>query len=205
MLNFNEEDIRRIIKKELDTYLSSGIKEVEVEIPQKRKIAFLGTDEDLKQELEKYFFLEKGTEILVVSNISLKNMFNLSNGIYDNEFEEHIIMQLLENKKVILIEEGLEHLAYPNIAVKLLEKYKAYIKNMKDYGIIIQKKSYFLKQILTEDENKIYSEKLLDLKKIKNIFSFGTQNIIVSKNTIITGSAMDYAKENNITVIKRSE
>lgn len=192
--NINEDEIRKIIKKELEKYFSS-------EKTIQKSLGFLGEDKELKDELEKSFLLKEESEILVVSDLSLKNMYNLSIGIYENEFEEKIIKQILEGKKVILIEEGLEYLKYQNIPEKLLEKYKTYIKNIKDYGVRIQNKSYFLQQITCEEE--IYSEKLLDFKRLKEQFSQGIKTLTVAENTIITSSAMDYAKENNITIVKR--
>jgi len=49
---------------------------------------------------------------------------------------------------------------------------------------------------------KIYSKKLLDLNKLKELEAKGMRRIIV-ENSIVTSSAEEYAKEKNIEIIKR--
>lgn len=195
--NINEEYIRKIIQKELEKYFLSSEKEEAV----KTNISFLGENMELKRKLEDSFEIEEESETLIVSNLSLKNIYNLSIGIYENKFEEKILKQVLEGKKVFLIEEGLEYLKYQNIPTNLLEKYNTYVKNIKDYGIKIQKEAYFLQYINNSEE--IYSERLLDYKKLREFYLKGLNSLLVAENTIITSSAMDYAKENNITIVKR--
>lgn len=195
--NINEEYIRKIIQKELEKYFLSSGKEETV----KTNISFLGENMELKRKLEDSFEIEEESETLIVSNLSLKNIYNLSIGIYENKFEEKILKQVLEGKKVFLIEEGLEYLKYQNIPTNLLEKYNTYVKNIKDYGIKIQKEAYFLQYINNSEE--IYSERLLDYKKLREFYLKGLNSLLVAENTIITSSAMDYAKENNITIVKR--
>lgn len=195
--NINEEYIRKIIQKELEKYFLSSEKEETV----KTNISFLGENMELKRKLEDSFEIEEESETLIVSNLSLKNIYNLSIGIYENKFEEKILKQVLEGKKVFLIEEGLEYLKYQNIPTNLLEKYNTYVKNIKDYGIKIQKEAYFLQYINNSEE--IYSERLLDYKKLREFYLKGLNSLLVAENTIITSSAIDYAKENNITIVKR--
>ncbi|WP_293991882.1 ethanolamine utilization protein [Fusobacterium gastrosuis] len=195
--NINEEYIRKIIQKELEKYFLLSGKEETV----KTNISFLGENMELKRKLEDSFEIEEESETLIVSNLSLKNIYNLSIGIYENKFEEKILKQVLEGKKVFLIEEGLEYLKYQNIPTNLLEKYNTYVKNIKDYGIKIQKEAYFLQYINNSEE--IYSERLLDYKKLREFYLKGLNSLLVAENTIITSSAMDYAKENNITIVKR--
>lgn len=195
--NINEEYIRKIIQKELEKYFLSSEKEETV----KTNISFLGENMELKRKLEDSFEIEEESETLIVSNLSLKNIYNLSIGIYENKFEEKILKQVLEGKKVFLIEEGLEYLKYQNIPTNLLEKYNTYVKNIKDYGIKIQKEAYFLQYINNSEE--IYSERLLDYKKLREFYLKGLNSLLIAENTIITSSAMDYAKENNITIVKR--
>lgn len=195
--NINEEYIRKIIQKELEKYFLLSGKEETV----KTNISFLGENMELKRKLEDSFKIEEESETLIVSNLSLKNIYNLSIGIYENKFEEKILKQVLERKKVFLIEEGLEYLKYQNIPTNLLEKYNTYVKNIKDYGIKIQKEAYFLQYINNSEE--IYSERLLDYKKLREFYLKGLNSLLVAENTIITSSAMDYAKENNITIVKR--
>ncbi|MBQ3437527.1 MAG: ethanolamine utilization protein, partial [Fusobacterium sp.] len=167
----------------------------------KEEISFLGFDIDFKEKLSKIFLINEEAGTLVVSELSIKNLFNISKGIYENEYEEKIIKQILKGNKVVLLEEGIEYLNYKNIPDKLLEKYENYLNSVKEYGIKIYKKSYFLEKKNCQEE--IYNEKLLDFKKIKNL-NLGINNrITISENTIVTSSAQDYAKEKNIIIVKR--
>ena len=51
-------------------------------------------------------------------------------------------------------------------------------------------------------KEEVYSKKLLDLNKVKELEAKGTRRIVV-ENSIVTSSAEEYAKEKNIEIIKR--
>ena len=131
--NFDEKIYNRTSKKkELSKYLT------EQGIEMKKQISFLGDDKDIEEKLSQKFEISENAETLVVSKLSLKNLYNISNAIYENDYEEKIIKFLLENKEIIIIKEGIEYSKYENIPVAVLKRYEEYIEKIKTYGIKIE-------------------------------------------------------------------
>ena len=192
--NFDEKYIIELVKKELSKYLT----EQGVEI--KKQISFLGDDKDIEEKLSQKFEISENAGTLVVSKLSLKNLYNISNAIYENEYEEKIIKFLLENKKIIIIKEGIEYSKYENIPVAVLKRYEEYIEKIKTYGIKIENKDFYINSLLKKEE--VYSKKLLDLKSLIELEVKGIKSLIV-ENSIVTSSAEEYAKDKNIEIIKR--
>ena len=93
--NFDEKYIIELVKKELSKYLT------EQGIEMKKQISFLGDDKDIEEKLSQKFEISENAGTLVVSKLSLKNLYNISNAIYENDYEEKIIKFLLENKEII--------------------------------------------------------------------------------------------------------
>lgn len=191
--NFNEKEIIEMIKKELQKYLNN-------EVEEKKQINFMGENEELKKELNSYVTISEIANTIVIGKLSLKNLFNLSNAIYENEFEEKIIKNLFEDKKVILLEEALEIMAYENIPIKMKDLYDKYINAIKTFGVIVNSKEEFINYLTSKEE--IFDSKLLDFNKIKNLKLRGYKKITVSKQTIITASALEFAKEEGINIIR---
>lgn len=191
--NFNEKEIIEMIKKELQKYLSN-------EVEEKKQINFIGENEELKKELNSYTTISETANTIVIGKLSLKNLFNLSNAIYENEFEEKIIKNLFDNKEVILLEEALEIMAYENIPIKMKDLYDKYINIIKTFGVIVSSKEEFINCLTSKEE--IFDSKLLDFNKIKNLKSKGYRKITVSKRTIITASALEFAREEGINIIR---
>lgn len=191
--NFNEKEIIEMIKKELQKYLNN-------EVEEKKQINFIGENEELRKELNSYATISETANTIVIGKLSLKNLFNLSNAIYENEFEEKIIKNLFENKEVILLEEALEIMAYENIPIKMKDLYDKYINIIKTFGVIVSSKEEFINCLTSKEE--IFDSKLLDFNKIKNLKSKGYRKITVSKRTIITASALEFAKEEGINIIR---
>ena len=95
----------------------------------------------------------------------------------------------------------LKHLSkYQNIPVEVKKKYEEYVEKIKSYGIKVENKDFYLNSLTKKEE--VYSKKLLDLNKLKELESKGMKRIVV-ENSIITSSAEEYAKEKNIEIIKR--
>lgn len=192
--NFNENYIIELVKKELNKYLT------EQGIDIKKEMCFLGDDNEIKEILSQKFNFSENAETLIVSQLSLKNLYNISNAIYENEYEEKIIKFLLENKKIVIIKEGIEYLKYKNIPIAVQKKYEEYIEKVKSYGIKIENKQFYINSITQKEE--VYSKKLLDLNRLKELENKGMRRI-VAENSIVTSSAEEYAKEKSIEIIKR--
>ena len=192
--NFDEKYIIELVKKELSKYLT------EQGIEMKKQISFLGDDKDIEEKLSQKFEISENTETLVVSKLSLKNLYNISNAIYENDYEEKIIKFLLENKEIIIIKEGIEYSKYENIPVAVLKRYEEYIEKIKTYGIKIENKDFYINSL--EKKEEVYSKKLLDLNSLRELEIKGIKRLVI-ENSIVTSSAQEYAKDKNIEIIKR--
>ena len=194
MNNFDENYIIELVKKELSKYLTDQGIEI------KKEVCFLGDDNEIKEQLSQKFNFSENAKTLIVSQLSLKNLYNISNAIYENEYEEKIIKFLLENKEVIIINEGIEYSKYENIPPMVQKKYEEYLEKIKSYGIKVENKDFYINSLTQKEE--VYGKKLLDLNKLKELEAKGMRRIIV-ENSIVTSSAEEYAKEKNIDIIKR--
>ena len=192
--NFDEKYIIELVKKELSKYLT------EQGIEMKKQISFLGDDKDIEEKLSQKFEISENAGTLVVSKLSLKNLYNISNAIYENEYEEKIIKFLLENKEIIIIKEGIEYSKYENIPVAVLKRYEEYIEKIKTYGIKIESKDFYINSL--EKKEEVYSKKLLDLSSLRELEIKGIKRLVI-ENSIVTSSAQEYAKNKNIEIIKR--
>ena len=192
--NFDEKYIIELVKKELSKYLT------EQGIEMKKQISFLGDDKDIEEKLSQKFEISENAGTLVVSKLSLKNLYNISNAIYENDYEEKIIKFLLENKEIIIIKEGIEYSKYENIPVAVLKRYEEYIEKIKTYGIKIENKDFYINSL--EKKEKVYSKKLLDLNSLRELEIKGIKRLVI-ENSIVTSSAQEYAKDKNIEIIKR--
>lgn len=192
--NFDEKYIIELVKKELSKYLT------EQGIEMKKQISFLGDDKDIEEKLSQKFEISENAGTLVVSKLSLKNLYNISNAIYENDYEEKIIKFLLENKEIIIIKEGIEYSKYENIPVAVLKRYEEYIEKIKTYGIKIESKDFYINSL--EKKEEVYSKKLLDLNTLRELEIKGIKRLVI-ENSIVTSSAQEYAKDKNIEIIKR--
>lgn len=192
--NFDEKYIIELVKKELSKYL------IEQGIEMKKQISFLGDDKDIEEKLSQKFEISENAGTLVVSKLSLKNLYNISNAIYENDYEEKIIKFLLENKEIIIIKEGIEYSKYENIPVAVLKRYEEYIEKIKTYGIKIERKDFYINSL--EKKEEVYSKKLLDLNSLRELEIKGIKRLVI-ENSIVTSSAQEYAKDKNIEIIKR--
>ena len=196
MNNFDENYIIELVKKELSKYLTDQGIDI------KKEIYFLGDDNEIKEQLSQKFNFSENAKTLIVSQLSLKNLYNISDAIYENEYEEKIIKFLLENKEIIIIKEGIEYSKYENIPPMVQKKYEEYLEKIKGYGIKIENKDFYINSLTQKEE--VYGKKLLDLNKLKELEVKGMRRIVV-ENSIVTSSAEEYAKEKNIEIIKRRE
>ena len=194
MNNLDENYIIELVKKELSRYLTDQGIEI------KKEVCFLGDDNEIKEQLSQKFNFSENAKTLIVSQLSLKNLYNISNAIYENEYEEKIIKFLLENKEIIIIREGIEYSKYENIPPMVQKKYEEYLEKIKSYGIKVENKDFYINSLTQKEE--VYGKKLLDLNRLKELEVKGMRRIIV-ENSIVTSSAEEYAKEKNIEIIKR--
>lgn len=193
----SDQDLIEIIKREIEKYYSkeSNLKEI-----LKKKIGFIGNDIVLKDELKRNFDIQETGEKIVVSELGIKELAEISQGVYSSEESKKLLYNLLEGKELIVVEEGIEWRKFISAPFKLQERYRNYEKVLESYGTKIMKRIE-IREYLEERKN-CFTEKLLDLKALKkNINSNGT--IEISNETKVTELAKEYAGANNIKIVKR--
>lgn len=191
----NEYDLIEIIKKEIEKYY------IKTEINSKKIISFLGKDMVLKDNLENIFKIEEGADKIVVSELNIKNLTEVTQGTYSNNEGEKLLYYILEGKELIIVEEGIEWRNFPLIPPKLQEKYKEYEKILETYGVKILKRMEIREYL--EGKKDCYNGKVLDLRTLKNSFSRNEGCIEISTSTTVTELAKEYAAANNIRITKR--
>lgn len=195
----NEHELIEIIKREIEKYyLKSGIKN---EVNLKKTIGFLGKDIILKNNLEEIFKIEETADEIVISELSIKELTEISQGTYSTDIGKKLLYNMLDGKKIILAKEGIEWRNFSLIPSKLQEKYKEYEKIIETYGIKILKRIEIREYLIGKKE--CYNGKVLDLRALKNSISRNEEYIEVSTSTMVTELAKEYAAMNNIKITKR--
>ena len=195
----NEHELIEIIKREIEKYyLKSGIKN---EVNLKKTIGFLGKDIILKNNLEEIFKIEETADEIVISELSIKELTEISQGTYSTDIGKKLLYNILEGKRIILVKEGIEWRNFSLIQSKLQEKYEEYEKIIETYGIKILKRIEIREYLIGKKE--CYNGKVLDLRTLKNSISRNEEYIEVSTSTVVTELAKEYAAMNNIKITKR--
>lgn len=124
-------------------------------------------------------------DILIVSYLSCNMLVETALGI-----ENAITKSLINNKQVYVLKSGLRHKNISNKAV--FEKYNSYLKTIISYGV----------KVIDCTEEIFSAKNHKKLLTAADLSSSGERTVTLGKNTIVTPLAIDYAKENNITIIR---
>lgn len=189
---FDEKRILELILKELEKYK-------QLESCNKKNIVFYGEDEVLKQALEKDFNFAEDGDIIIVSFMCIRGMIELSKGSYFTAVGRYIVEALLQNKRVIIVEEGLEWRTLCKAESKISELYRQYEKDIVNLGVEILNRMEILSSLQNSEDT--FNESLIDLRVIRK---FEDNKLIrVGAKTRVTELAKEYAKEHNIEIVKR--
>ncbi|RXI66073.1 hypothetical protein DQN76_13520 [Clostridium tetani] len=164
-------------------------------------------------------------EFILIQNLSNNELINISKGYANSDKEKIIINILLKGKNIYALEKGLEYKNYENTSPRaLLEVFKSYKNNLTSFGITFTslralitniKSNKNLKQVCPiekledklEDKSqdnkcikKTIDKKLISEIDIKNIEKEGIKEITISKKSIVTPLAKDFARVNNINI-----
>ena len=191
----NEYELIEIIKREIEKYY------LKTEVNSKKAIGFLGKDMVLKDNLENIFKIEEAADKIVVSELNIKNLTEITQGTYSTDEGKNLLYYILEGKELIIVEEGIEWRNFTLIPPKLQEKYREYEKILEMYGVKILKRIE-IKEYL-EGKKDSYNGRVLDLRTLKNNFSRNEGYIEISTSTTVTELAKEYAAANNIRITKR--
>ena len=189
----NEKDLLEIIKREILKYTK------DLEINNRKSIAFLGNDIILKKDLENSFDISETSQKVIVSELDIKDLVALSQGSYCSEMGEQILTEILSGKDIIISKDGMKWRNFKNIPSTMQALYEGYEEKLGTFGIQILDRME-IKNYIEKKEN-YYMGKILDVKTIKNSF-IDKDLILVSQNTIVTELAYEYARERNIKIVK---
>ncbi|RXI49096.1 hypothetical protein DP130_06710 [Clostridium tetani] len=164
-------------------------------------------------------------EFILIQNLSNNELINISKGYSNSDKEKAIINILLKGKNIYALEKGLEYKNYENTSPRaLLEVFKGYKNNLTSFGITFTslrdlitsiKSNKELKEVCPieklesklEDKSqnnkcirKTIDKKLISEMDIKNIEKEGIKEITISKKSIVTPLAKDFARVNNINI-----
>ena len=124
-------------------------------------------------------------DVLIINYLSCNMLAETALG-----FENAITKALINNKPVYVLKSGLK---FKNISNKtLFEKYNTYFKTLISYGV----------KLINCTEDIFLSKKSKKLLTVADLSSLDNGTVTLGKDTIVTPLASDYAKENNITIIR---
>lgn len=176
--------------------------EIEEKIEVKKsKIQFIGADTILKNDIESICIIDENADKIVVSELGIKDMIDLSMGNYNTENSKKILFSILEGKEVIISKEGVEWRKISTIPSKLQTKYESYEKELLNFGVKFVERMNIKNHL--ENKANYFTDKILDMKTIKNNFGTSGSVITIGKDTIVTELAKEYSMQNNIKIVKR--
>lgn len=161
-------------------------------------------------------------EYLIVPVLENRELSNISLGVACGIISETVTMALLQGKRVLLLEEGIEYRKYIKTCSKAFyARLSSHEKNLTSYGIEILNEDKLLNTIgeeasfemkpqpqnLTEDKTPLENfsavdKKILTEMDMQRLFREGKTRISIKRKSIITPLAMDYIKTNNIEIIR---
>ena len=196
----NEKELLEIIKKEVMKYLAQKNIEEKIEV-KKTSIQFIGADTILKNDIESVCDIAPKADKIVVSELGIKDMIDLSMGNYNSENSKDILFSILEGKEVIVSKEGIEWRKISTIPFKLQAKYEENEKELLNFGVKFIERMNIKSHL--ENKSNYFTDKILDMKTLRNNFGTSGSIVTVGKNTIVTELAKEYSMQNNIKIVKR--
>ena len=148
------------------------------------------------------------TDIIIVTELTILNMNRIAQGLPQTEDEVIIFEHLLNGKKVLILEEGMElhasqHIA-PRALLQVLENYK---KQLVRYGAFILPLKHFEKingavnQEVNEKADKSDRKELLTIAKVRKLNLHAGDIFETDKNVIVTALARDYLRDLGVEIV----
>jgi ethanolamine utilization protein len=186
-------------------------------------------DTDGSKKTEELYSMVSCAEVILITSVTVKQLINLALLCGEGYLEEAIRYALLIGKRIFVLEEGLEYRSYKATANKTFyRRLLEYEECLRQYGIIFTSESTFpfsekqVKQTLLRkqqgDSKGITSftkaafdgiEEQVELKKKlileKDLINLNIKSqaaICIEKDSIITPSALDYARAHHMRFIK---
>lgn len=140
--------------------------------------------------------------IIFIPTISLELLEQLKNVNTDNLSVYLLILALSKRKKVILLDSAIDITESDNKPYFIRSTINKRFETIRSMGIKIVKLSELCSYIKSIQCNDLKANNIISEKDIITLFNKGVRKIFQNPKDIITPLAKDFAKENNIRIIK---
>ncbi len=166
-------------------------------------------------ELSKIYSMIDSVECILITSLTATQLANLALGCGESRFLEGIRYALLLGKTIFALEEGLSYRTYRKSAHKTYyRRLLEYEECIESYGIeILEQKMSMQKgvmhhsnpgeEITNRDDNYTIDKKLILEKDLMNLNVRTQKEVWIRKNSIVSPSALDYARAHHIEIIKK--
>ncbi|WP_147533473.1 hypothetical protein [Bacillus marasmi] len=173
-----------------------------------------------------HYFSEKNKmkyfELIVIPHLTVTMLANLANGIGATDEEQFVLSNMLQGKRVVVLQDGVEYRDYKGSSPVLLYKlYEEYERKLKGYSVLFLQKDEVLEKrelhiseapvVAAEavvDSTRILSQsfslqkKLISEADLQKLYLQNIKEITVGKKCIITPLAQDFVRTHQITIIR---
>ena len=167
-------------------------------------------------ELARLYSMIDSVECILITSLTDAQLANLALGCGEGRFLEGIRYALLHGKTIFALEEGLSYRTYRKSAHKTYyRRLLEYEECIKSYGIeILEQKMSMPKGVMhhvnpgqeityREEDNYTIDKKLIIEKDLMNLNLSSQKELLIRKNSIVSPSALDYARAHHIEIIKK--
>lgn len=163
----------------------------------------------------------KDYEMTVIPRLTVTMLSNLANGIGSNVKEQFVLSQLLQGKKVVILQNGVEYYRYKSSSPVLLYKqYEEFERKVKGYGVLFLRNDELLGKkemtaievpVVAEERMEVsapssrsfkLSKKLISEVDLQKLYLQNVKDIIVGDKCIMTPLAQDFIRTHQLTIIR---
>ncbi len=148
------------------------------------------------------------TDIVIVTELAILNMNRIALGLPQSEDEVIIFQHLLNKKKVLFLEEGMELHASQNFAPRaLLQVLENYKNQLVRYGASILPLKHFesMNETVNQEDKDIThksdKKELLTIAKVRKLNLHAGDVFETDKNIIVTALARDYLRDLGVEIV----
>lgn len=157
--------------------------------------------EDIKVRYDLVEDVDEANKVFIL-NMSNKMLYDISNGVSDDELTNKIIKSIMKGKDVCVLKGGLEFKQYESTCPKeLLNRYKSYIESLNKYKV------KFVDEFKTEKKTEeksiiadLTNKNLINEKVVSRATNAEVKSIRVDKKALITPLAKDFIRSEEIEV-----
>ena len=184
-------------------------------IPESIRKDYQIMETDRSLELARLSSMIDSVECILITSLSATQLANLALGCGEGRFLEGVRYALLLGKTIFVLEEGLSYRTYRKSAHKTYyRRLLEYEECIKSYGIeILEQKMSTPKgvmhhldpgeEICYREDNYTIDKKLITEKDLMNLKVSSQKEVWIRKNSIVSPSALDYARAHHIEMIKK--